>query len=115
MSVFRYQDQHTAFALLVDNLPAHGKTLPHLFIETFVQRIFIRSSLFSRKFYTFFMRVEFSTEKAAPDEDALNKRFDEQVRQRFSMRWKIIDKQRKSRVLILVSKYGHCLNDVLYR
>ncbi len=31
------------------------------------------------------------------------------------MQWQMIGKQRKSRVLIMVSKYGHCLNDLLYR
>ena len=31
------------------------------------------------------------------------------------MRWQITDKSRKSRVLIMVSKEGHCLNDLLYR
>jgi formyltetrahydrofolate deformylase len=31
------------------------------------------------------------------------------------MDWKMHDKARKSRVLIMVSKYGHCLNDLLYR
>jgi formyltetrahydrofolate deformylase len=64
---------------------------------------------------TFFMRVEFSMEKGASSEAALKKKFDAQVARRFAMQWEIIAKQRKSRTLILVSKQGHCLNDLLYR
>jgi formyltetrahydrofolate deformylase len=63
----------------------------------------------------FFMRVDFSLEKGAPSENVLKKRFEEQVARRFSMQWEMADKQRKSRVLVLVSKAGHCLNDLLYR
>ena len=63
----------------------------------------------------FFMRVEFSMDKGAAGEDVLKKRFHEQVAQRFDMQWQMIAKERKSRVLVLVSKEGHCLNDLLYR
>ncbi|HLR77681.1 MAG TPA: formyltetrahydrofolate deformylase, partial [Burkholderiaceae bacterium] len=35
--------------------------------------------------------------------------------QRFEMDAKIYDAQRKERVLILVSRQGHCLNDLLFR
>jgi formyltetrahydrofolate deformylase len=37
------------------------------------------------------------------------------VAQRFAMQWQIAHKAHKSRVLIMVSKFGHCLNDLLYR
>lgn len=63
----------------------------------------------------FFMRVEFTVEKKGPSEQSLKKKFDTEVAQRFGMQWQIIGKQRKSRLLILVSKHGHCLNDLLYR
>ncbi len=33
----------------------------------------------------------------------------------FEMQWQIHDAQRKARLLILVSKQGHCLNDLLFR
>lgn len=62
----------------------------------------------------FFLRIEFAMEKDL-GEDQLKKLFHEKVGARFSMRWKITDKGHKSRVLIMVSKYGHCLNDLLYR
>ena len=35
--------------------------------------------------------------------------------ERFGMTWAIHDAERKARVLILVSKFDHCLNDLLYR
>ncbi len=64
---------------------------------------------------TFFMRVEFATEVGAPDGELLRRRFREQIGERFSMQWQINDKHTKSRVLVMVSKYGHCLNDLLHR
>jgi formyltetrahydrofolate deformylase len=63
----------------------------------------------------FFLRIEFSTDAQTLAEDIFKKRFHEEVAQRFGMRWQLYDKARKSRVLILVSKYGHCLNDLLHR
>ncbi len=63
----------------------------------------------------FFLRIEFKVEQAGPSMDRLKKSFYEQVAQRFNMQWQIADKNRKSRVLIMVSKFGHCLNDLLYR
>jgi formyltetrahydrofolate deformylase len=64
---------------------------------------------------TFFLRIEFTVEEAGPTIDALKKRFHDQVAERFGMQWQIVDKARKSRVLVMVSKFGHCLNDLLYR
>ena len=37
------------------------------------------------------------------------------IASRFSMEWSLHDSARKARLLILVSKYDHCLNDLLYR
>ena len=63
---------------------------------------------------SFFMRVEFTIEQGGPKEGDLKKRFGE-VAQRFSMQWRIDGKAEKSRVLLMASKEGHCLNDLLYR
>lgn len=63
----------------------------------------------------FFLRIEFCVEEGGVGQDALKKLFHDKVAQRFAMQWQISDKNRKSRVLILVSKFGHCLNDLLYR
>jgi formyltetrahydrofolate deformylase len=63
----------------------------------------------------FFLRIEFSVDAHAPGPDTLKALFQEHVGKRFAMQWQILDKQRKSRVMIMVSKAGHCLNDLLYR
>jgi formyltetrahydrofolate deformylase len=63
----------------------------------------------------FFMRTEFTIEAVGPSEEDLKTRFGERVGVLFGMQWQIVDKHYKSRVLILVSRYGHCLNDLLYR
>lgn len=64
---------------------------------------------------SFFLRMEFSVSADGPDEGALRKLFGEEVAQRFAMRWQLVDKAYRSRVLIMVSGFGHCLNDLLYR
>lgn len=63
----------------------------------------------------FFLRMEFSIERDGVSEDVLKKLFHDKVAERFAMQWQIAPKDRKSRVLIMVSKFGHCLNDLLYR
>lgn len=63
----------------------------------------------------FFMRVEFSLQAGAPNAAMLRSLFAEQVGAPFDMRWEIHSKNTKARVLLLVSKHGHCLHDVLYR
>lgn len=37
------------------------------------------------------------------------------VAERFRMRWELRREREKRRVLIMVSKFGHCLNDLLFR
>jgi formyltetrahydrofolate deformylase len=61
----------------------------------------------------FFMRVCFDADEAigAPD---LQHAFS-RVGEEFGMRWAIYDMAVKPRLLIMVSKLGHCLNDLLYR
>src|SRR5690606_31001750 len=61
----------------------------------------------------FFMRVHFVLPKPA-DIATLESSF-ASVASRFGMQAKIYDAQRKSRLLILVSRQGHCLNDLLFR
>ncbi|GGS97247.1 formyltetrahydrofolate deformylase [Planobispora rosea] len=61
----------------------------------------------------FFMRVQFSTPGPA-SEDKLRMAFAE-LAPEFVMEITLRDTAVKPRVLILVSKYGHCLNDLLYR
>jgi formyltetrahydrofolate deformylase len=59
----------------------------------------------------FFMRVCFAAESQA-DPDALKQRC---RGTRLGMQWHLYDAAVKPRILIMVSKFGHCLNDLLYR
>jgi len=61
----------------------------------------------------FFMRVYFASEGLA-NKDDLSGEF-AAVGERFAMQWAMYDTAIKPRVLIMVSKDGHCLNDLLYR
>jgi formyltetrahydrofolate deformylase len=61
----------------------------------------------------FFMRVHFSA-PADADRSRLDGEF-AAVAERFGMQSRIDDMRVKPRVLLMVSKFGHCLNDLLFR
>lgn len=62
-----------------------------------------------------YMRLVFkAVEGATPSVDLLSADFAEVARE-FLMSWKITDPTRRARLIIMVSKFGHCLNDLLYR
>jgi len=63
----------------------------------------------------FFLRVHFAAGRKGPSHAELSKAFQEVVADPFRMTWKLHDATRRQRVLIMVSKFGHCLNDLLYR
>ena len=60
----------------------------------------------------FFMRVVFDPDGA--DRDALRREF-ETLAKGFSMRWTLRDPAQRYRVMILASKFDHCLADLVYR
>lgn len=60
----------------------------------------------------FFMRLVF--EDAERDLDALSSGFDDFAK-RFTMQWALRDRAQRRRVMLLVSKFDHCLADILYR
>jgi formyltetrahydrofolate deformylase len=62
----------------------------------------------------FFMRVLFEALPPAQDPAVLAKEF-ARVGEQFAMQWAMHDAGAKPRVLLLVSKLDHCLNDLLYR
>ncbi len=61
---------------------------------------------------TFFMRVEF--DPGVAEREAIRLAFTPLAAD-FGMRWKLSLRDRPRRVLILVSKFDHCLADLLYR
>src|SRR5438270_749121 len=65
---------------------------------------------------TSFMRTVFHDNgKGMPSMEELNEKFGASVGQQFSMRWQFHEVQRKCRVLLAVSRQGHCLNSILHR
>ncbi len=62
---------------------------------------------------TFFMRVQFSAPGGA-DADALRAAF-AALAPELGLDWRLYDLGARPRVLIMVSKSGHCLNDLLFR
>ena len=61
----------------------------------------------------FFMRVCFAPESGM--QIAAIREMFTPIGTRFAMQWAIHDVAVKHRVMLLVSKFGHCLNDLLYR
>src|SRR4051795_8868896 len=63
----------------------------------------------------FYMRVEFAHVDGSPlDIPALRSAFEE-IAERYSMTWRLADAAERQRVLIMVSQYAHCLNELLFR
>jgi formyltetrahydrofolate deformylase len=64
---------------------------------------------------TFFMRVRFAhADGEALDVPGLREAF-AAVAGPWGMTWRLVDASERQRVLIMVSKYAHCLNDLLFR
>ena len=68
-----------------------------------------------RRLGHFFMRVHVASATGkALDREALLADL-APVAERFGMRWELNEHGAKRRVLVMVSKFGHCLNDLLFR
>src|SRR5437899_4734150 len=62
----------------------------------------------------FLMRVEFDPKDFDIDLADFSKHFSP-VAEDFQMKWRLAQSSRRQRMIILVSKYDHCLVDLLYR
>ncbi|MGR0161850.1 formyltetrahydrofolate deformylase [Paenarthrobacter nitroguajacolicus] len=62
----------------------------------------------------FFMRVHFASSGDESTVDKLRSAFSP-VGEKYGMNWQLERQGYKRRVLIMVSKFGHCLNDLLFR
>ncbi len=62
----------------------------------------------------FFMRVHMKTSASTPEPDALAGAF-ARVADEFGMQWQLHDLAVRPRVLLMVSRLDHCLEDLLYR
>ena len=61
----------------------------------------------------FFMRVSFVSEEGV-EMPALLTSF-KHVGEKFGMEWRITNGEERMKVMLMVSRFGHCLNDLLYR
>jgi formyltetrahydrofolate deformylase len=61
----------------------------------------------------FFMRISFVSEEGVTIE-ALRKDFSDTAN-RFGMTYNFHDESEKMKIIIMVSRFGHCLNDLIYR
>jgi formyltetrahydrofolate deformylase len=64
---------------------------------------------------TFFMRTEFYLEGVEEQADDFERAFDTEVAEAFGMQWRMYYAARRKRVAILVSRYDHCLAELLWR
>jgi formyltetrahydrofolate deformylase len=62
---------------------------------------------------TFFLRVGFTLDR--DERAAFAERFGLSVAERFGMSWRLWDAGQKKRIAVLVSRHGHCLQDLLWR
>jgi formyltetrahydrofolate hydrolase len=63
---------------------------------------------------TYFMRIHFAAETPEHSLDGLRTAF-APVAEAMHMKWEMHDAHHKPRVVIFVSRIGHCLNDLLFR
>ena len=62
----------------------------------------------------FFIRIEFQPTEADFSAEKFDAAFGPRAAE-FEMEWELTEPEHRPRVAILVSKYDHCLNDLLYR
>ncbi len=63
----------------------------------------------------FFMRVEWDLDGFLIPDDQIRREFSEQIATPFEMSWQLYFSREKPRMAVFVSKYGHCLHDILAR
>lgn len=63
----------------------------------------------------FYMRMEWDLEGFAVPEAKISDYFDTLIAQKYGMTWELHRSDRKPRVAIMVSKYAHCIYDLLSR
>ena len=73
----------------------------------------------SQQFYDertdrFFMRIRFSAEAGGPSTDGWRELF-APVATTYGMEWSVRDAATPYRAVVMVSRFGHCLNDLLFR
>ncbi len=84
------------------------------FLQRFGANIMSSQQLDDRRTGRFFMRVQFDFTSVVTPVAELAAEFRE-VADRNGMQFDLVDTATPTRTLIMVSRFGHCLNDLLYR
>lgn len=63
----------------------------------------------------FLMRVEWDLEEFGLDQESFARAFEAAVARRFRMEWRVAYARERLRVALFVSRYLHCLSDLLHR
>ncbi|KGJ72706.1 formyltetrahydrofolate deformylase [Cryobacterium roopkundense] len=84
------------------------------FLNEFGANIMSSHQLDDRRTGRFFMRIQFDFVGAVPSVDGLVAAFAD-VAARNKMTFDLVDSATRTRTLIMVSRFGHCLNDLLFR
>ncbi|WP_326569361.1 formyltetrahydrofolate deformylase [Amycolatopsis rhabdoformis] len=63
----------------------------------------------------FFLRLEFTAEDGSPLDLVAFRRDFAAVALRFALEWRLADAAERTRTVLMVSKFAHCLNDLLFR
>lgn len=63
----------------------------------------------------FFMRMEYAIEGMTESAEAIEAKFGADVAPRFEMEWRFTYSERPQRVALMVSRYDHCLMEILWR
>jgi formyltetrahydrofolate deformylase len=63
----------------------------------------------------FFMRLECEFNSANWDIESIKTNFNSQIAEKFNMSWEIYTQEYKTKLALFVSKYDHCLYDILGR
>jgi formyltetrahydrofolate deformylase len=64
---------------------------------------------------TFYMRMEFRLDQLEAQRPALENEFETEIARRFGMDWRLFHSGDRKRIGVLVSRYDHCLLDLLWR
>ena len=95
-------DRRGIVATIADFLYAHGANILHADQHQ------------DNEAAMFFMRIEWSLDEFDLGEAAFRERFDA-IAQKFQMRWRLAWPVQRPRIAIFVSRYQHCLLDLLHR
>lgn len=63
----------------------------------------------------FFMRVEWTMEKFDIPAGEINQEFERKIARPFQMKWQLFFSRETPRMAVFVSRYSHCLHDILAR